>query len=103
MFFGHHASFRRVIQLREYWLINITLRIFFFTNSFINPILFNCLSTKFRRGFKNVFNSKRLSTIDMDQVNKYSVRFNLENSVCKKNDRDSIQIIEEDKKVQFKE
>lgn len=101
MFFGHHASFRRVIQLREYWIINITLRILFFTNSFINPILFNCLSTKFRRGFRHVFSSKRLSRVEMEQANKFSIRYAIEKTEERKR-RGSIQIIKEEKKVHFK-
>jgi hypothetical protein len=42
------------IRLREFWYIQITLRILFYTNCSINPILYNCLSKKFRNSFRRI-------------------------------------------------
>ena len=54
-FFGHRPAFLRVIQLRQYWYISITCRILFYANSSVNPILYNCLSKKFRDSFKRLY------------------------------------------------
>lgn len=61
-----HSDYMRNLQLREYWYISITMRILFYTNSSINPILYNCLSKKFRQSFLKmldgcpvVFNASR--------------------------------------------
>lgn len=51
MFVGHKPYFPKIITLRYYWYISITARIFFYMNSFINPILYNSLSKKFRNAF----------------------------------------------------
>ena len=53
MLIGNTQYIRR-LKLREYWYISITLRILFYTNSTINPILYNCLSRKFRQSFKRI-------------------------------------------------
>jgi hypothetical protein len=58
MFFAHEPFFTRIITLRTYMYINITTRIFFYMNSSINPILYNCLSKKFKRCFKKLFTSR---------------------------------------------
>jgi hypothetical protein len=54
MFFGHLQWFQEIITLRRYFYINITTRILFYGNSMMNPILYNCLSTKFRKGFRKL-------------------------------------------------
>nr|QVK45670.1 G protein-coupled receptor [Proales similis] len=41
-------GFFKSLEYNHYWFINITTRIFFYLNSSINPILYNCLSKKFR-------------------------------------------------------
>lgn len=48
-------GFYQKIGFKNYWRINITVRIFFYLNSSINPILYNFLSKKFRNGFKRLF------------------------------------------------
>ena len=53
-FFAHRAWFPRVINLRTYWHINIACRTLFYANSSINPLLYNCLSKKFRAGFRRL-------------------------------------------------
>ena len=55
MCFGSRTWFLRVIQFEQYWYISITCRIFFYANSSLNPILYNCLSKKFRNSFKRLF------------------------------------------------
>jgi len=55
IFFAHEPFFTRIITLRTYMYINITTRIFFYMNSSINPILYNCLSKKFKKCFKKLF------------------------------------------------
>jgi hypothetical protein len=52
IFFGESPTFTRYIGLREYWYIQITVRILFYLNSSINPILYNWFSKKFRRTFR---------------------------------------------------
>lgn len=47
-------GFYEKLTFRYYWYINITARIFFYLNSSINPILYNCLSKKFRSSFKKL-------------------------------------------------
>ena len=54
MFYGHKDAFREVIKLKIYWFINITVRILFYINSSINPLLYNWLSAKFRFNFKKL-------------------------------------------------
>lgn len=58
MFFGHIPGFQEIITLRRYWYINITARILFYGNNMINPILYNWLSKKFRKGFKRLVTCK---------------------------------------------
>lgn len=47
-------GFFQKLGYNQYWFINITTRIFFYTNSSINPILYNFLSKKFRKSFKKL-------------------------------------------------
>ncbi len=54
MFFGHSQWFMEIITLRRYFYINIITRILFYGNSMMNPILYNCLSTRFRKGFRKL-------------------------------------------------
>jgi hypothetical protein len=54
MFGSRNPRFFQMITFKIYWLINITVRIFFYLNSSINPILYNFLSKKFRHGFKRL-------------------------------------------------
>jgi hypothetical protein len=55
MFFGSTPWFLDVIQFKQYWYVSITCRIFFYANSSLNPILYNCLSKKFRQSFKRLY------------------------------------------------
>ena len=55
MCFGSRPWFLRVIQFKQYWYISITCRVFFYANSSLNPILYNCLSKKFRQSFKRLW------------------------------------------------
>lgn len=80
MFIGHKPYFPKLINLRNYWYLSITFRIFFYTNSFINPILYNCLSKRFRNGFKKLsifkicFHDKALfkkQTCELETKNTY--------------------------------
>jgi len=57
MFFAHKPSFTEIINLRTYMYVSVTVRIFFYMNSSINPILYNCLSKKFRSSFKRILNN----------------------------------------------
>jgi hypothetical protein len=57
MFFAHKPSFTEIINLRTYMYVSVTARIFFYMNSSINPILYNCLSKKFRSSFKRILNN----------------------------------------------
>jgi hypothetical protein len=54
MFGSNIPRFYAQIGLNNYWFINITVRIFFYLNSCINPLLYNCLSLKFRESFKRL-------------------------------------------------
>lgn len=54
MFGSRIPGFFQRIGFKTYWLINITVRIFFYLNSSINPILYNFLSKKFRHGFRRL-------------------------------------------------
>ena len=52
MFLSHKKGFIQIITLKDYWYINITVRIFFYIHSSINPILYNFLSADFRTSLK---------------------------------------------------
>ena len=54
MFGSKIPGFFQFITFKMYWYFNITSRIFFYLNNSINPILYNCLSKKFRTSFKKL-------------------------------------------------
>ena len=54
MFGSNWRGFFSFIGFKRYWYINVTVRNFFYLNSSINPILYNCLSQKFRKSFKKL-------------------------------------------------
>nr|QVK45671.1 G protein-coupled receptor [Proales similis] len=62
LFYSHQDWFREKISLRTYLLVSITTRLLFYTNSFVNPILYNCLSKKFRKSFRNLLTCQVKST-----------------------------------------
>jgi hypothetical protein len=55
MFGSRFNWFFAWVGFKRYWYINVTMRIFFYLNSSINPILYNCLSLKFRISFKKLW------------------------------------------------
>nr|QVK45673.1 G protein-coupled receptor [Proales similis] len=55
LLFAHKPKFIQIISLRSYMLINVITRSFFYLNSAINPVLYNCLSKKFRDGFRSLY------------------------------------------------
>lgn len=61
MFLGHKKAFQQIITLRIYWTINIIVRIFFYINSFINPLLYSWLSVSFRVNFKKLLSGSNCS------------------------------------------
>lgn len=46
------ALFLKKMGFKKFWLINITVRIFFYASSCVNPLLYNFFSKKFRNSFK---------------------------------------------------
>lgn len=68
MFIGHRPFFLRVIKLRHYWYISIVVRFFFYANSSINPIMYNYMSKKFRRAFKELFVCRLCNMIADDEA-----------------------------------
>ena len=45
----------RHMELISFYYLNINIRVLLLINSAVNPILYNCLSTKFRKCFKKLF------------------------------------------------
>ena len=75
MYFGHQEIFRNTIDLRCYWYINIIVRVLFYMNSITNPILFNCLSTKFRVGMRGIFKFNAKAGSKVEALNRaHSIR-----------------------------
>jgi hypothetical protein len=62
-------GFFQKLDYNQFWFINIITRIFFYTNSSINPILYNFLSKKFRKSFKKLL----IFRICCSNVNKKSL------------------------------
>jgi hypothetical protein len=54
MYVSSKKGFFVKLGYNQFWFINIITRVFFYTNSSINPILYNFLSKKFRKSFKKL-------------------------------------------------
>lgn len=60
-------GFYQKIGFKTYWIVNVTCRVFYYTNSAINPIIYIFLSEKFLCSFKNLF-FFRLNSVNRNRL-----------------------------------